>query len=196
MPFITEEIWHAIYGANPPFKSIALAAYPQADDRQFDLAAELNMAILQDLIVAVRTLRAELKVEQKQRVPIQVFTQEAKIRALFEQNRRAIERLANVDGMTFVENSLSKSAGARSTSRFDVHVVYEKKIDVAAERERLRKELEQIEKEIGNGQRQLSNQQFLAKAPAKVVEGMRARAQELAVLREKAQSKLDELNHS
>ena len=196
MPFITEEIWQAIYGANPPFKSIALATYPHADDKQFDLAAEMNMAILQDLIVAVRTLRAELKVEQKQKVPIQVFTQEAQIQALFEQNRRAIERLASVDGMTFVEISLSKSAGARSTARFDVHVVYEKKIDVAAERERLRKELEQIEKEIGNGQRQLSNQQFLAKAPAKVVEGMRARAQELAVLRKKAQSKLDELNHS
>jgi len=196
MPFITEEIWQAIYGASPPFKSIALAPYPHADDKQFDLAAEMNMAILQDLIVAVRTLRAELKVEQKQKVPIQVFTQEAQIQALFEQNRRAIERLASVDGMTFVEISLSKSAGARSTARFDVHVVYEKKIDVAAERERLTKELEQIEKEIGNGQRQLSNQQFLAKAPAKVVEGMRARAQELAVLRKKAQSKLDELNHS
>ena len=70
------------------------------------------------------------------------------------------------------------------------HVVYEKKIDIAAERERLRKELEQIEKEIGNGQRQLSNEQFLAKAPAKVIDGMRARAQELSVLREKAQSKM------
>jgi valyl-tRNA synthetase len=193
MPFITEEIWHAIYDGKPPIKSIALATYPQADEKQFNLAAETNMAILQDLIVAVRNLRAELKVEQKQRVPIQVFTQESDIRALFEKNRGAIERLANVESMAFVENSLSKLSGARSTARFDVHVVYEKKIDVAAERERLGKELAQIEKEISNGQRQLSNEQFLAKAPAKVVEGMRARAQELSVLREKAQSKLDEL---
>ena len=152
------------------------------------------MAILQDLIVAVRNLRAELKVEQKQKVPIQVFTQEAEIRSLFEENRGAIERLANVESMTFVEQSLSKLSGARSTARFDVLVVYEKKIDVAAECTRLKKELEQIEKEIGNGQRQLGNEQFLAKAPAKVVDGMRARAQELSVLREKAQSKLDELN--
>jgi len=95
--------------------------------------------------------------------------------------------------VTFVESSLSKLSGARHTARFDVYVVYEKKIDVVAERERLKKELEQIEKEIGNGQRQLSNEQFLAKAPAKVVEGMRARARELSVLREKTQSKLDEL---
>ena len=193
MPFITEEIWQAIYDARPPLKSIALAPYPQADEKQFNLAAETEMAVLQDLIVSVRTLRAELKVEQKQRVPIEIFTQEPDVKSLFEQNRGAIERLANVESMTFVENSLSKMSGARSTARFDVHVIYEKKIDVAAERQRLTKELEQMEKEIGNGQRQLSNQQFLAKAPAKVVEGMRARAQELAVLREKAQSKLDEL---
>jgi len=193
MPFITEEIWQAIYDANPPLKSVALAAYPQADEKHFNLAAETSMAILQDLIVAVRNLRAELKVEQKQRVPIQVFTEEAEIRSLFAQNRSAIERLANVESVAFVESSLSKLSGARHTARFDVHVVYEKKIDVVAERERLKKELEQIEKEIGNGQRQLSNEQFLVKAPAKVVEGMRARARELSVLREKTQSKLDEL---
>ncbi len=196
MPFITEEVWHALYNTQPPLKSIALAPYPQANDGQFDLAAETSMAILQDLIVAVRNLRAELKVEQKQRVPIQVFTQEPSIRSLFEENRGPIERLASVASMTFAENSLSKLSGARSTARFDVHVIYEKKIDVVAECARLAKELEQIEKEIGNGQRQLSNEQFLAKAPAKVVEGMRARAQELSVLREKTQSKLNELNCS
>ncbi len=74
MPFITEEIWQAIYDGKPPQKSIALAAYPQADEKQFDLAAETEMAILQDLIVSVRNLRAELKVDQKFKVPIQVFT--------------------------------------------------------------------------------------------------------------------------
>ena len=93
----------------------------------------------------------------------------------------------------FVDHSLAKLSGARSTARFDVHVIYERKIDVGAERERLKKELEQIEKEIGNGQRQLSNEQFLAKAPPKVVDGIRKRAQELAVLQDKVKSKLDEL---
>jgi valyl-tRNA synthetase len=215
MPFITEELWHAVYEGKPPSKSIAFRPFPFGDQATLvgdafglpsipniefrmgkpvvDWAALTEMLILKDLIVAVRTVRAELKVEQKQKVPIQVFTPEAEIRSLFEQNRGAIERLANVESMTFAENSLSKLSGARSTARFDVHVVYEQKIDVAAERARLKKELEQIEKEIGNGRRQLSNEQFLAKAPAKVVEGMRARAQELSVLREKAQSKLEEL---
>jgi valyl-tRNA synthetase len=193
MPFITEEIWHAVYDSKPPLKSIALAAYPQADEKQFDLAAETSMAIVQDLIVSVRNLRAELKVEQKLKVPIQVYTQDAEIKSLLDQNRGAIERLANVESLAFVQNSLANLPGARSTARFDVHVVYEKKIDVGAERERLKRELEQIEKEIANGQRQLSNEQFLAKAPAKVVGGMKKRAQELAVMQEKTRGKLEEL---
>ena len=67
MPFITEEIWHAIYDGAPPVKSLALAAYPTAAHEQFDLGAETEMAILQDLIVSVRNLRAELKVGQKER---------------------------------------------------------------------------------------------------------------------------------
>jgi valyl-tRNA synthetase len=193
MPFITEEIWYAIYDGKPPLKSIALSPYPQANEAQLDLAAETEMAILQDLIVSVRNLRAELKVEQKQRVPVQVFVEEPGIRRLIEQNQGSVERLANVEKVEFVANSLAKLSGTRHTARFDVFVVYERKIDVAAERERLKKELEQIEKESANGQRQLGNEQFLAKAPAKVVEGIRRRAQELEILREKVKSKLDEL---
>jgi len=193
MPFITEEIWQAVYDSKPPVKSIALAAYPQAEDQQIDLAAETEMAVLQDLIVSVRNLRAELKVEPKVKVPIEVFAHEPDIRRMIEQNCGAVERLASVESMKFVEASLARLAGARSTARFDVHVIYEKKIDVAAERERLNKELEKIEKEIANGQRQLGNEQFLAKAPAKVVEGLKTRAAELNVLRAKTASKLKEL---
>jgi valyl-tRNA synthetase len=112
---------------------------------------------------------------------------------MVEQNRGAVERLANVEKITFVKGSLAKHAGARSTARFDVHVIYERKIDVAVESERVKKDLEKIEKESANNQRQLSNQQFLAKAPEKVVAGLRRRAEELALLREKMKQQLDEL---
>ncbi|MGD0161362.1 MAG: valine--tRNA ligase [Candidatus Sulfotelmatobacter sp.] len=193
MPFITEEIWQAIYEGEPPLKSIALAGYPQADEKQFDLGAETEMAILQDLIVNVRNVRAELKVEPKVKVPIEVFAHEPGIRAMIEQNRGAVERLANVEKIAFVDGSLAKQAGARSTARFDVHVVYERKVDVAAERARLTKDLEKIEKEFANNQRQLGNEQFLAKAPANVVEGLRRRAEELSGLIEKIRKQLNEL---
>jgi valyl-tRNA synthetase len=193
MPFISEEIWHALYDGKPALKSIALASYPQANENQFDLSAETEMAILQDLIVSVRNLRAELKVEPKVKVPIELFAHEPAIRKMIEQNHGAVERLANVENITFVEASLSSKAGARSTARFDVHVIYERKIDVAAECERLKKELEKIEKGITSGQRQLGNEQFLAKAPPIVVEGLRKQQQELGVLQTKTQSKLKEL---
>ncbi len=151
------------------------------------------MAVLQDLIVSVRNLRAELKVENKTKVPIEVFAHEPEIRSLIAQNQNAVGRLANVEKVTFVESSLSKLPGARGTARFDVHVVYEKKIDVPAEIERLKKELEKFEKEAVNLHRQLGNERFLAKAPSQVIENMRKRLTELEVLREKTRSKLEEL---
>src|SRR3984885_8838011 len=194
MPFITEEIWQAIYEGKPPLKSIALAGYPRPDETQIDLSAETEMAILQDLIVNIRNVRAELKVEPKVKIEVEVFAHEPAIRAMIEQNHGAVERLANVAKTTFVGASLAKQAGARSTARFDLHVIYERKIDVAAERERLNKESDKIEKEFANNQRQLSNQQFLAKAPEKVVEGLRRREQELLALREKIKLQLDGLN--
>src|SRR5271154_1287823 len=95
MPFITEEVWHAIYDGKPPRKSIALAAYPAAGEEQIDLTAETDMAILQDLIVSIRNLRADLKVEPKVKVPIEVFVYDPPIRSVFEQNLAAIERLAS-----------------------------------------------------------------------------------------------------
>jgi len=196
MPFITEEIWQAMYDGGPPLKSIALAGYPVSDGLQIDLAAETEMAILQDLTVSVRNLRAELKVEPKVKVPVEVFAPEAEIRRMIEQNRGSVERLASVEKIAFADSALANRSGVRSTSRFDVHVVYERKIDVAAECERLKKELEKIEKELGNNQKQMGNEQFLAKAPAQVVEGLRKRAAELGVLRGKCNSKLAELGCS
>jgi valyl-tRNA synthetase len=192
MPFLTEEIWHALYDGRPPLKSIALAAYPEGDAQAVDHAAEAEMAVLRDLIVSVRNLRAELKVEPKARLPIRVHADSA-VRKLLEQNREAIEKLAGVEGVSFVEESLAEAAHARSTARFDVAVVYEKKIDAAAERERLEKELAKLEGELANAQRQLSNQQFLAKAPPKVVEGLRKRSAELDVLIAKNRKALDGL---
>ena len=192
MPFITEEIWHAVYDGKPPAKSVALAAYPLADPARMDEAAETEMAILQDLIVSVRNIRAELKVEPKQKLAIEVFAQDT-VRELIEQNRSAVERLANVEGVTFVDASLAKAAGARSTSRFDVRVLYERQVDAGAERDRLNKELTRLTQELMRATGQLSNQAFLAKAPAHVVEGLKKRKAEVEVLVEKANEALAHL---
>jgi valyl-tRNA synthetase len=193
MPFITDEIWHAIYDGKPPQKSLALASYPEPGEEHIDRAAETQMAILQDLIVSIRNLRAALQVEPKAKVPVEAFTEEPEIRTLIGQNAVALERLANVESVRFRDSSLEKLPNVRHTARFDVRLIYEKKIDVAAERDKTRKELEKAENEKANGENQLNNAQFIAKAPAQVVDKLRARVEELRVLIDKLKNKLDEL---
>jgi valyl-tRNA synthetase len=193
MPFITEEIWHAVYDGAPPKKSIALMAYPLTDDSQVSTESETAMAILQDLVVSVRNVRTELKISPKEPLEIEVFAGDD-IRESFEENREAVNRLANVGSMKFVSESLSKQANSRSTARFEVRVVYEQQIDVKAERERLTKLVEKREQLVKSAQAKLENEAFLAKAPAQVVEGLRKQLEDNKVILENAKSALEELN--
>jgi valyl-tRNA synthetase len=192
MPFISEEVWHALYENRPPTKSIALTRYPQSRPNLLDDAAEQQMAQLQQLIVAVRDLRRQLGVEEKATVPI-LLRVAASERSAIEQNQDIIARLAKVSGIEFVD-AMPEGAGVRSAPGFDVAVVYERTIDIGVECERLRKELKRFEQESLNAGRQLSNEGFLAKAPANVVEGLRRRADELGGLIPKTRAALESLN--
>jgi valyl-tRNA synthetase len=192
MPFITEEIWHAMYDGKAPLKSIALARYPEADRGFLNDEAEQQMSVLQELIVSIRNIRAEMKVEPKVKTPVQIYAA-LEVMGLISENQGMVERLANVAGVEFVDTSLAQAPGARTTPRFEVAIVYEQKVDVAAERERLTKDLKKLEGELANGQRQLGNEQFLAKAPAAVVEGLRRRKAEVESLLEKIRAGLNQL---
>jgi len=88
---------------------------------------------------------------------------------------------------------LPEGLAHRATPAFDVAVVYEKAVDTKAERERLSKEFSKLEKEKENSDRQLTNESFLAKAPAPVVEGIRRRNAELATLIERTRATLNSL---
>ena len=72
MPFITEEVWHAMYDGKTPGKSIALAAFLNLSNGGSMTQAEAQMAVLQDLIEKVRNMRAEMKVEPKVKTPVQI----------------------------------------------------------------------------------------------------------------------------
>src|SRR6185437_9176374 len=102
-----------------------------------------QMAILQKLVVDVRNRRAELKVESKQKAPIRIFTQPG-TRSLIETNRELVEKLASVENIEFAESSIATTPGVQTTSHYELSVLYEKKIDPAAERERLGKELKKL----------------------------------------------------
>lgn len=191
MPFLTEELWHALYEGEPPSKSVALTRYPQAKDFAADEASVAAMATLQDLITTVRALRKELGVPEKESAPIRLHG-ESRVLALADANRDMLARMARVSDVEFATETLS-GGNARATASFDVAVVYERQIDVSAERERLTKELGKLEKGLTAAERQLGNEAFMAKAPAHIVDGLRKQAAETRMLHEKAKTALDAL---
>jgi valyl-tRNA synthetase len=190
MPFLTEELWHAVYDGNPPAKSIALTRFPvgaaQADGRAI---ADLDQ--LQSLITEIRALRKEAGVEEKAVVPVEVRA-DADLKRIAEENRDIIEKLARVSEVRSVD-AITAGLSKHSTPTFDVAVVYERTIDVAAERERLTKDIVRYEKGVASAERQLGNDAFLAKAPAQVVESLKKQEAETRQLLEKARIALNAL---
>ena len=191
MPFLTEELWHALYEGEPPAKSIALTRFPQADDFPADDAATAAMIALQELIVTVRALRKELDVPEKEATPI-LLHGENRLLALADANRDMLSRMARVSDVEFAAEPLNGPA-ARSGTGFDVALIYERQIDVPAERERLVREIARLAKGLEAANRQLGNAGFLAKAPASVVDGLKKQQAETQSLYDKAQAALDSL---
>jgi valyl-tRNA synthetase len=192
MPFITEEIWHAVFDGNPPAKSIALARFPRPREISRTVVPVIEeMALLQSLIVEVRALRKEIGVEEKASVPVELRA-DAKLRQIAEENRDIIERLARVSEIRFVDG-ITAGISKHHAATFDVGAVYERKIDVAAERERLNKDIARLEKGMAAAERQLGNEGFLAKAPPNVVEGLKKQEAETRLLLEKARAALKTL---
>jgi valyl-tRNA synthetase len=191
MPFLTEEIWHALYEGNAPAKSIALTRYPQAEDFYTSDKTIAAMETIQALITTVRALRKDMGVLEKEAAPIRVYGN-ARVAALAEAHSEMLGRLARVSAVEIVESPLT-GEGSRSTAEFDVAVIYERQIDVPAERERLTKDLAKYEKGLLAAERQLGNEAFMAKAPAHIVEGLRKQAAETLLLRDKTKAALDAL---
>ncbi len=191
MPFLTEEIWHALYDGKPPAKSIALSRYPQAAEVRDDRTALTGMILLQSLITEIRALRKEIGVEEKATTPIEV-RMNAGTRAVVKENSAIIERLARVSEVRIVDQ-IRAGLSKHSTPDFDVAVIYERTIDIPAERERLTRDIAKYEKGLAAAERQLGNESFLAKAPANVVEGLKKQESETRTLLEKARAALTAL---
>jgi valyl-tRNA synthetase len=192
MPFITEEIWHALYDGKTPAKSIALARYPIGTTTAITDESRPEMSLVQDLIGEVRALRKEIGAEEKAVTPIEVSINE-QFRHFIQKNSDIVERLARVAEIRYV-TVFSDGLAKHSAAIFDVAVVYEKKIDVAAERERLTKDIAKYEKGLSSAERQLGNEAFLKKAPPQVVEGLKKQEAETRLLLEKARAALENLN--
>jgi len=193
MPFITEELWHAVYDGEPPAHSIALASYPgiakrDTEDIAREAIAQLEMFTIQSLVTETRALRKESGVEEKASTPI-LLRADQDDHKVIERNRTIVERLARVSNIEFVDQ-IPTGLSKHSTFKFDVAVIYERTIDIPAERERLTKDIAKYEKGLAAAERQLGNEGFLAKAPPQVVEGLKKQEAETRLLLEKARATL------
>ena len=186
MPFITEEIWHAIHEVHALQHSISLTQYPMS--KTLSLGTNLRMNSLQSLVTSIRSTRKERGVPEKEQVRLSVEGVDANYLAL-SPHFDIVRALAKISQIDRSDQKLYDES-VRSAAGLDFLLHYDKPIDPAAETLRLNKDLAQQEKEFANNQRQLSNEAFLAKAPPHVVEGLRTRAAELTVLLEKNRAAL------
>ena len=100
-----------------------------------------------------------------------------------------LSRLARVSSVELAAAALTGN-NARSTPTFDVAVIYERQIDVPAERERLTKDLAKYNKGLEAADKQLGNEGFIARAPAHIVDGLRKQHAETLALKQKAEAAL------
>jgi valyl-tRNA synthetase len=194
MPFLTEELWHQL-PQRPGAESIALDTFPEAQPNWKHAAEQAQFALIQELIVSLRNIRAEMKLDPKKKIAAEFSSSDATIRQLIADNRDGILRLATLSDLSVSAEHLPQSGGAmRSTAQFDVRIPYADVADVGAETARIRKEIERIEKDITSKEAQLGNETFRSRAPEKIIQGMETtlaeRKIELAKLRER-QSQLE-----
>jgi valyl-tRNA synthetase len=202
MPFITEEIWNALYDGNPPAKSIALTSYPSQNYQSTlsDQRSQHRMILLQDLIRVAREERKNRDIPEKESVPMIVIASSIRDfgtnpNELIDQNANIIQKLAKVSTITFYDRreTVSDELNWRSVGFTDIALVHQKQIDVPAERDRLAKDIAKYEKGLTAAERQLGNEGFLAKAPPQVVEGLKKQESETRALLEKARTALESL---
>ena len=194
MPFLTEELWHQLPQRNGA-KSIALATYPEAKPTWKDSHALQEFALVQETIQALRTLRAEMKLDKK-RVAAEFASADKATRSVIEHNLDGILRLGLLTGLKVLDGKLPEGGGGmRSTAQFDLRIPYvTETIDVAAELIRIRKEIERLTKDITGKERQLGDETFRSRAPEKIIKGLEAALTERRVELQKFQDRLRDLN--
>ena len=193
MPFLTEELWHKL--PQPPgARSIALDGFPQPRKEWTDVGADDSMARLQEIIVAARNIRAEMKLDPKRKVAADFSTRGAMLPTLVQENMDPLLRLATLSELRVTSEHLDVAGAAvRSTAAFDLRIAYGETVDKAAEIARLQKEIERLDKDIESKQKRLADENFTSKAPAQVVDALRATMVERQIERQKLADRLAQL---
>ncbi|MGQ2965788.1 valine--tRNA ligase [Methylophilus sp.] len=193
IPFVTEEIWQTVApmtelkDKSRGTQSIMLQAYPKADLEKIDEAAEAWVATLKTAVEACRSLRGEMSISPAAKVPL-IAAGDAGQLAAFAPYLKSLAKLEDVAIVAELPE-----ADAPVMLAADFRLMLKVEIDVAAEKERLGKEIARLQGEITKADSKLGNESFVARAPAAVVAQEKARLAEFSANLEKLQAQLAKL---
>ena len=191
MPFITEEIYQALPKCDGAEDILMTAQWPEYTEALNFPAEESAMEAVMDLIRAIRARRAEMNVPPSKKAELMIVTDQAEP---YQQGLHFIQRLAYASNVTFPETAPADVTGLVSVVTHDAtaYLPLSELVDLAAERERIAKELEKAKNGLRITEGKLANEKFVAHAPENVVNAERekvAKYQELiAKLEESAKA--------
>src|SRR5881398_2548436 len=168
VPFITEELWQKLPGRTAD-ELLVVAAWPAPRAALADAAADQQFPLVQETISSIRMLRAEYRVPPKARLAASVQPKSERVRRALAGERETILRLAQLSELTFDGTHSSVGAHAVLADGSDVFVALEGEIDVQQECRRLSSDLSRLDQQLTGLAAKLTNQNFVARAPAEVV---------------------------
>ncbi|MCO8103301.1 valine--tRNA ligase [Acinetobacter indicus] len=182
MPYLTEEIWQTLAPKlNISGETIMLAQYPVADQALVNEQAEADMQWLQGLIGAVRNIRGEMGLGNARLLPVLLQNTTDTEKAQIARIEPLFKALAKVESITFLADAEQPPLSSSSVvGHVSVFVPMKGLIDPKAELGRLQKDLDKVQKQHDQIATKLSNEGFVAKAPAAVVEGEKVKLAEFA----------------
>ncbi|MDR0789761.1 MAG: valine--tRNA ligase [Bacteroidales bacterium] len=166
MPFLTEEVWHLLRKSNDE-KTIMLTKMPQAE-KETDKSLLSEFALMQEVIIAVRSVRNENNVAQKVQLPL--FIKGKSAQDFCNKYAELIGKLANLTEVTAIFTSRNDSI-TKLIGSFELFIPLGENIDKEEERKKVEQEIAYLEGFIASVEKKLSNESFVAKAPQAVVEG-------------------------
>lgn len=170
MPFITEELWSHI-SERKPGESIMIEPWPEDHKEKINRDAEKQIALIQDIITAVRSIRGEMNVPPGKETELHLKTDDGKKQMTIEKYSTYLERIGKISALVVGSDTkrppYSASAVVGST---EIFVPLQDIIDIDIEHKRITKEIERLEKATISVEKKLLNEQFLSKAPKEVIE--------------------------
>jgi valyl-tRNA synthetase len=152
------------------------------------------MARLQEIVIAARNIRAEMKLDPKKKVAAEFWTTGPMLKNLVRENMDPLLRLAALSELQISTVHLDPTGAAiRSTSAFDLRIAYGDTADKPADIARLKKDIERLEKDIESKQKRLADDNFTSRAPGRVVDDLRATLMERQIELKKLRDRLQQL---